>query len=157
ILDREVTALYQSIFGRDPDAGGYSFWTGGGTASLVQMADSFLTSPEAFNNDFAVIAAYQAVIGTPPTYPQFSAAVLAVPLNQQSVPGLFSGILPVNGFTAVTLYQTLLNRAPAVAEANACTPLVSCFQSIIGYPSSNTPIGATNSEWQSTGTFANTL
>lgn len=54
---REVYALYEKLLGRDPDAGGLAFWTGAGGASLGQMADSFLKSPEAFNSDFAVMAA----------------------------------------------------------------------------------------------------
>ena len=157
ILDRQVTALYQSILGRDPDSGGYSFWTGSGTASLSQMADDFLTSPEAFNTNFAVMAAYQAATGAPPTYAQFSAAVAAIRLNQQTVPGLFGSLVPASGFTAATLYQNLLNRAPTAAESSACTPLAACFQTIIGYPSNNTPVGAASNEWQSTGTFANTV
>ena len=32
------------------------FWTGVGGVGLGQMADDFLTSPEAFNSDFTVMA-----------------------------------------------------------------------------------------------------
>ena len=46
-LDREERAMYQAILGRDPDAGGFAFWTGLGSAGLGQMVDSFMTSPEA--------------------------------------------------------------------------------------------------------------
>ncbi|HTX37831.1 MAG TPA: hypothetical protein VME43_22535, partial [Bryobacteraceae bacterium] len=65
---REVFALYEQLLGRDPDSGGFAFWSGSGGAGLGQMADSFLTSPEAFNSDFVVMAAYQAATGSAPTY-----------------------------------------------------------------------------------------
>jgi len=42
------------------------------------MADSFLTSPETFNSDFVVMAAYQAATGAPPTFAQFNAAVASL-------------------------------------------------------------------------------
>ena len=72
---REVYALYEQLLGRDPDPAGFAFWTGSGGAGLGQMADSFLTSPEPFNSDCAVMAAYQAATGAPPTYAQYTAAV----------------------------------------------------------------------------------
>lgn len=156
LVDRQVTSLYQSIFGRDPDPAGYAFWTGPGSASLSQMADDFLTSPEAFDSDFAVMAAYQAANGGPPTYAQYAAAVSAFRLGTQTVPGLFTSLTSGNsGYTAATLYQNLLNRAPSQAEASACTPLATCFETLIGYPSTTTPVAAPNNEFQSTGTFAN--
>ncbi|HTX36596.1 MAG TPA: FG-GAP-like repeat-containing protein, partial [Bryobacteraceae bacterium] len=55
---RQIYVLYEQLLGRDPDAGGFAFWSGGGGAQLGTMADDFLTSPEAFNSDFAVMAAY---------------------------------------------------------------------------------------------------
>ena len=66
LLNRQVRALYGSVLGRDPDSAGFAFWTGSGSAGLGQMLDSFLTSPENFNNDFAVMAAYQAATGWRP-------------------------------------------------------------------------------------------
>ena len=66
-LYREVDALYQQLFGREPDQAGFTFWTGPLGVGLGQMADLFLTSPEAFGSDFAVMAAYQAALGSPPT------------------------------------------------------------------------------------------
>jgi hypothetical protein len=150
---REVYALYEQLLGRDPDPSGFAFWTGAGGAGLGQMADSFLTSPEAFNSDFAVMAAYQAATGGPPTYAQFKAAVTSVRAGTQTVPGLFSSLIG-SSYTATTLYQDLLNRQPTAADS-ACinTGLSECFQNIIGYPSSTTPVGATNNEFQSTGTY----
>ena len=98
-----------SFLGRDPDPAGFAFWTGSGGAGLGQMADSFLTSPEAFNSDFAVMAAYQAATGAPPTYAQFTAAVTSVRAGTQTVAGLFNSLIG-SGYTATTLYQNLLNR-----------------------------------------------
>jgi len=109
---REVYALYEQLLGRDPDPAGFAFWTGAGCAELGQMADSFLTSPEAFDGDFAVMAAYQAAKGGPPAYAQFTAAVTSVRAGTQTVPGLANTLIFPAGssFTATTLYQNLLNR-----------------------------------------------
>jgi hypothetical protein len=156
---REVYALYEQLLGRDPDAGGFAFWTGSGGAGLGQMADSFLTSPEAFDSGFAVMAAYQAATGGPPTYAQFTAAVTNVRAGTQTVGGLFNALIG-SSFTVTNLYQNLLNRAPGAADS-ACigTGLGACFQTIIGYPAvaATNPIGAANNEFQSTGTYHTTL
>ncbi|HTX34984.1 MAG TPA: DUF4214 domain-containing protein [Bryobacteraceae bacterium] len=151
---REVYALYEQLLGRDPDPSGFAFWTGSGGAGLGQMADSFLTSPEAFNSDFAVMAAYQAATNAPPTYAQYAAAVASIPAATQTVPGLFNSLIG-SGYTMTTLYQNLLNRAPTATDSS-CTAmaLANCFQTIIGYPSSVTPVGATNNEFQNTGSYS---
>jgi hypothetical protein len=152
-----VYALYEQLLGRDPDPGGFAFWSGTGTAGLGQMADSFLTSPEAFNSDFAVMAAFQAAMGGPPTYAQFTAAVTSVRVGTQTVPGLFNSLIG-SGYIATMLYQNLLNRAPTGADSTCInTGLGTCFQNIVGYPQNNTPVGATNNEFQSTGTYHTTL
>ena len=150
---REVYALYEQLLGRDPDAAGFAFWTGTGGAGLGQMADSFLTSPEAYNTDFAVMATYQAATGAPPTFAQYTAAAAALRANTQTVPGLFNALIPT-GFTAPNLYQNLLGRAPGGGDT-ACvnSGVATCFQTIIGYPSNVTPVGNTNNEFQNTGTF----
>jgi hypothetical protein len=122
------------------------------------MADSFLTSPEAFNSGFAVMAAYQAATGGPPTYAQFTAAVASVRAGAQTVGGLFNALMG-SSFTATNLYQNLLNRAPTAADSR-CTSmtLANCFQNIIGYPAPNiSPVGAANNEFQSTGIYQTTL
>jgi hypothetical protein len=123
------------------------------------MADSFLTSPEFFDSGFAVMAAYQAATGGPPTYAQFTAAAASVRTGAQTVGGLFNA-LTGSSFTATNLYQNLLNRATAPADS-ACigAGLSTCFQTIIGYPApaATNPIGATNNEFQSTGTYHTTL
>ncbi len=148
---REVYALYQQLLGRDPDGSGFAFWTGSGQAGLGQMADSFLTSPEAFGSDFGVMAAYQAALGVPPTYAQFSAALTSIRAGTQTTPGLFSS-LAGQAFTAANLYQNLLGRTASAAEITAANAagLASTFQTIVGLPGGN-PIGAANNEFQSTG------
>ncbi|HTX36333.1 MAG TPA: DUF4214 domain-containing protein [Bryobacteraceae bacterium] len=155
---RQVYALYEQLLGRDPDPTGFAFWTGEGGTALGQMADSFLTSPESFNSDFAVMAVYQAATGAAPSYAQFTAAVTAIRAGTQTVPGLFNSL--INGsYSATTLYQNLLNRAPTateISDANGAG-LASWLETLIGYPSSTTPVGATNNEFQSTGTYHTTL
>jgi hypothetical protein len=151
---REVYALYEQLLGRDPDAAGFAFWSGSGGAGLGQMADSFLTSPEAFNSDFAVMAAYQAATGAPPLFAQYNAAVTAIRAGAQSVTGLFNSLIG-GGFTAANLYSNLLNRAPN-GNDQACINqgLAACFEIIVGVPSNTTPVGAnSNNEFQNTGTF----
>ena len=150
---REVYALYGQLLGRNPDSGGFAFWSGLGGVGLGQMADSFLTSPEAFGSDFAVMAAYQAALGTPPTYSQFTGALTAIQAGTQTVSGLYRSLIAAN-YTAANLYQNLLNRQPLgneIAAANAAG-LPSWFQTLIGYPAGAT-IGAANNEFQSTGNY----
>ena len=154
---REVYALYEQLLGRDPDSGGFTFWTGTGAASLGQMADAFLTSAESFNSNFAVMAVYQAATGAPPTYAQFIAAVAGVRAGTQSITGLINSLIGAN-YTAATLYQNLLNRQPTAQEAAGAggAGLGAWLQTLIGYPAAATPIGAPNNEFQSTGTFHTT-
>jgi hypothetical protein len=155
---REVYALYEQLLGRDPDPAGFAFWTGAGGAGLGQMADSFLTSPEAFDSGFAAMAAYQAATGGPPTYAQFTAAVTSVRAGTETVTGLFRSLIG-SSFTATTLYQNLLNRQPSGSEISNATDagLAVWFEYLIGYPGTTTPINSPNNEFQSTGTFHTTL
>jgi hypothetical protein len=155
LLYRQVYALYEQIFGRDPDSGGFAFWTGSGSAALGQMADSFLTSPEAFNSDFAVMATYQAATGAPPTYAQFTAALAGVRAGTQTITQSFMSLIATDsGYSATTLYQNLLNRAPTSSEtASAGVTAASraaAFETLIGYPGNNTPVSTPNNEFQST-------
>ena len=155
---RQVTALYQSILGRDPDPAGYAFWTGAGAAGLGQMADSFFTSPEAFNSDWVVMAAWQAATGAPPTFAEYTNSVGNLRNGSQSVTSLFT-TLSNNAnpsYSAANLYQNLLGRAPGSGDS-ACiaSGLANCFATIIGSPATNNPVQATNNEFQSTGTFQN--
>ena len=150
---REVYALYEQLLGRDPDPAGFAFWTGSGGAGLGQMADSFLTSPEAYDTDFAVMATYQAATGNAPTFAQYNAAASAIRANTQTIPGLFNGLIG-GSFSATNLYQNLLGRAPGAGDSSCIgTGLAACFQTIIGYPTNTTPVGDPNNEFQSTGTF----
>jgi len=156
---REVFALYEQLLGRDPDSGGFAFWTGLGSAGLGQMADSFLTSPEAFNSDFAVMAAYQAATGAAPGYAAFTSAINAVRGGTEAIGQLFESLIASNSsYSAATLYQNLLNRQPTAAESasagSTAASLAAWFQTLIGYPADTTPVGAANNEFQSTGTFA---
>ena len=153
LLNRQVRALYQSVLGRDPDPSGFAFWTGSGEAGLGQMLDSFLTSPEAYDSDFAVMAAYQAATGTVPTYAQFISAVAAVRAGT-SAGSLFSQLLPAS-YSVQNLYQNLLQRAPTAAEINSANSagLAAWFAALIAYPSSVTPVTAPNNEFMNTGTF----
>jgi len=150
---RQVYALYEQLLGRDPDPGGFAFWTGVGGAGLGPMADDFLTSPEAFNSDFAVMAAYQAATGNPPTFAQFKLAVAALRTGAQPLAALFNSLAGAN-LTAAMLYQNLLQRAPTGADSTCLTGgLAACCETIIGYPGSTTPMSTPNNEFQSTGSF----
>ena len=117
--NREVTALYQSILGRDPDSGGYTYWTTSGLP-LGTMADDFLAGPEAFNTDFAVMAAYQAATNAPPTYNQFLTAVSGIRAGG-TLASLFNSLVATNPYSATTLYQYLLGRSPTAADYTACS------------------------------------
>jgi hypothetical protein len=157
LLSRQVRALYQSVLGRDPDPDGFAFCTGAGSAGLGQMLDSFLTSPEAFNSDFAVMAAYQAVNGSLPTYAEFTSAVQAIRSGAQSIAMLYNSLLPPVA-TNQTPYQTLLDREPTSPE-NALMILngqESSFENILAFPSAVTPVTAPNNEFMNTGRFQST-
>jgi hypothetical protein len=159
LLDRQVRALYQTVLGRDPDSSGFAYWTGvyASGAALGQMVDDFLTSPEAFNSDFAVMATYQAATGGPPVYAQLTATVAAIRAGTQTIGGLFNSLTAGNpGYSATTLYENLLNRTPAQAEVSGYQAgPAAWFQMLIGFPSTSTPADAAENEFQSTGTFAN--
>jgi len=149
---RQLYTLYEQFLGRDPDQSGFAFWSGLTGANLGQIADAFLTSPESFDHSFAVLAAYQAAWGAPPTYAEFMASVMAVRAGG-SVGGLFTSLLG-SGYTATNLYQNLLNRQPLASEISSANAagLASWFQTLIGYPAGTTTAAA-NNEFQSTGTF----
>ena len=151
---RQVYALYEQLLGRDPDSGGFAFWTGTGGAGLGQMADAFLTSPEAFNSDFVVMATYQAATGAPPTFAQYSSTVVGIREGTLTVTELFNSLTPA-GYSATTLYQNLLNRLPSATEINDADSagLATWFQTLIGYPNSTTPVNTPNNEFQSTGIY----
>ncbi len=161
-VQRTVRALYQDILFRDPDAAGFAFWTGNGLAGLGQMVDDFLTSPEAFNLEFAVLAAYQATTGAAPGYAQFWAATADILAGMQTIPGLYLALLSpgatATASTVTNLNMNLLNRAPTPAEILLAEDggLAGWFQNLIGYAattSNSAPIGAVANEFQSTGTF----
>ncbi len=151
---REIYALYEQLLGRDPDAGGFEFWTGVGGAGLGQMADSFLSSPESFNSNFVVMAAYQAATSKAPNFAQFAAAVANLRAGNQTVAGLFNS-LAAGGYSSTNLYQNLLGRAPGASDAGCIGGgLESCFETLIAYPAILTPASAANNEFQNTGSFS---
>ncbi|MDR3699624.1 MAG: DUF4214 domain-containing protein [Candidatus Sulfopaludibacter sp.] len=74
---RAVRALYQTILGREPDPGGWAFWTGSGVDANI-MADDFYRSTEFQGNGFAVFSIYASVLGRLPTFATWSAATTAL-------------------------------------------------------------------------------
>jgi len=73
-LQREVRSLYQTILGREPDQGGFDFWTGPGAGALYQLADDFYTSNEFLQTGYMAGAIYQAVLGRVSTQTEWNAA-----------------------------------------------------------------------------------
>jgi Domain of unknown function (DUF4214) len=119
------------------------------------MLDAFLTSPEAFNNDMGVVAAYQAASGSLPSYAEFTAAAANVRNGAETAGALLNSLISF-GYTPQNLYQNLLNHAPLpseIASANAAG-LASWFETLIAYPSNISPASAPNNEFMSTGVFA---
>ena len=146
-LFREVRSLYERVLGREPDTGGFNFWTcvnpqppvacaNLGIPGLGQMVDDFLTSPEGMNTDFQVLALYKAILNRAPTFAEWRSA--ALPFRQKDNPAgwlaagqaLANALVSSNEFagafgsptdTAVvvsTLYQNALGRSPLTAEHN---------------------------------------
>src|SRR5207247_526480 len=82
---RVVRALYQTILGREPDAAGFAFWTGGGAPMngsgavlFNQMADGFYTSPEFKNSGWLALNIYQAVNNTLPNFALWLSTVMQI-------------------------------------------------------------------------------
>jgi len=83
--------------------------------------------------------------------------VTGIRAGTQTVSGLFNSLISAS-FNAAALYQNLLNRAPGAADSTCIgSGLEPCFETIIGYPSATTPIGAADNEFQSTGIYNTTL
>ena len=122
LVNRQVLALYQQLLGREPDAGGFSFWTGQGAAGLGQMADSFLTSPEAQGSDFQAVTIYQGALGRLPSFAEYSSTLAGIRSNPQAAQQTFNTLLgtATNSLAVtVSMYINLLGRAPTTAEMNA--------------------------------------
>jgi len=137
LTQRQVVALYQQILGREPDQGGFNFWTGQGAGSLGQMADAFLTSPEAQATDFAVLEAYQGALGRFPNFNEYQTALLGIRAGTQTVSGLFTSLLGTSTNSSIittTIYLNLLGRAPTAAELTAGTAMTpfQLFSTLIG-------------------------
>jgi len=122
LAQRQVVALYQDIFNREPDQAGFNFWTGQGAGALGQMADSFFTSPEAQSTDFLVMADYQAALGRFPSFAEYTAALGGVRSGTTSAGVLFTNLLgTTTNSTVITtsIYLNLLGRAPSATELSA--------------------------------------
>ena len=141
-LMREVRALYARSLGREPDTGGFNFWTclnpqppvpcaNLGIPGLGQMVDNFLLSDEGKNTDFQVLAIYKAILNRAPTFAEWSNAVLPFRLNDNPngwiaaatnlVNTLINSNEYANNFGTVTnipmvvstIYQNALGRQPS--------------------------------------------
>jgi len=102
------------------------------------------------------MAAYQAATGNVPTYSEFSAAVAGIRQGALTVSSLFESLAAGPNYTVANLYQNLLARAPTASEINTASAagVNSWFETLIGYPASNTPAAVVDNEFQSTGVFA---
>lgn len=121
LLIRQVVALYQQLLGREPDAAGFNFWTGQGTAGLGQMADSFLISTEAQGSDFQAVTIYQGALGRLPSFTEYFTALAGIRSNSQAAQQMFNTLLGTSSNSAavtVSMYLSLLGRAPTTAEMN---------------------------------------
>ena len=138
LLRRQLRAMYQAILGREPDAGGFAFWTGQGSAGLDQMVDQLMTSPQAVGTDWATMLAYRAAVNAGPTFAQYSAAVVSLRTGAQTPTGLLTSLNPT--LTTANVYKNLLGRNPVGAEGSQ-TP-ERAYVTIIA-----------SAEFQNTGTF----
>jgi hypothetical protein len=138
LLQRQLRAMYQAILGRDPDRGGFAFWTGQGDAGLGQMVDACMTSPEAVGTDWATMLAYRAAMNAGPTFAQYSLAVVSLRTGAQTPTGLLTSLNP--RLTTTNVYKNLLGRNPVGVEGSQ-TP-ERAYVTIIA-----------SAEFQNTGTF----
>ncbi len=96
-VNREVRALYHSILFREPDSGGFQFWTGAGSGTLYEMADGFIGSPEFYNAGYMAAEIYQEVFGRLPTMSEWLQA---------------GNYLRANGRTPAAQAQLILTLSP---------------------------------------------
>ena len=118
-----VTAMYQNVLGRAPDAAGLAFWIGTGDTA-AQLLQAFTQSNEAINLFAPHIVEYQNLeaAGTPPVPPTSLLTVVATGFT------LTTGIdSPTQGFTTGS-------GATATAAGSV----------FLAGPASNPPLGVTN-------------
>lgn len=180
MLNRETLALYQRSLGREPDSGGFNFWTcitpatvtpcaNLGEAGLGQMVDLFLQSQEGVSTDFQVLAIYRAILGRLPAFAEWSSAVAPFRVNDTPAGWISAAAALVNamlnspeyagrygspgntGNVVANLYQNALNRQPASGELTSGITTVGNS----GLLSLFTTI-FTGAEFRSTGAFAST-
>ncbi len=118
---RRVTALYQSILFREPDAPGLSFWSGpgaplnpDGTVGLGTMTDLFMTSPEFLGSGWRAMAVWYATNGLVPTFAQWLNALptAANPADPAIEATIASAAFKVNSnpLWVLLLYYAILGR-----------------------------------------------
>ena len=140
MLNRETQALYQRALGREPDAGGFSFWTcttpatvspcaNLGVAGLGQMVDLFLQSQEGMSSDFQVLAIYQAILGRMPVFAEWSSAI--APFRANDTPAGWSA-------AAAALINTLVNSSEYAGRygspGNTGNVVANLYQNILNRP-----------------------
>jgi len=164
-LQREVEALYQTSLGREPDTGGYNFWTcttplviqpcsNLGIAGLGNMVDQFLASSSALglnaplnsppgqasvgegeSSDFQVIAIYKAMLGTLPTFAQWQAAVAPFRLNETPAGWAAAATSLLNSLLNGQQYAT--QYGPPVNISNVVTNM---YMNLLGRAPSGTEL-----------------
>ena len=119
-----VTADYQRILGRAPDAGGLASYTQAillGHMNLVQVAQSMATSPEARNDLKGIISDVQGRQATAGDQPWIQAQEASLGNGGASLSGIRQSLADFPGEAGVimSMYQGLVDRAPSAAEISA--------------------------------------
>jgi len=174
LLNREVTALYQTFLGREPDAGGYSFWTGigapkdsAGNVLLGTMVDNFVTSPEGVGTDFAVMTVYKTVLNRAPSFNEWLTAVTAVRNGTVPAAQLMTNLLNstefatnfgspnINSNLVTNLYLHALGRGPNSTELSnaASVTAATSYAFFLNYSATN---GSSSGVFSATTEYKNT-
>ena len=122
-----VTALYDDVLGRDPDAGGLDFWVNeldGNAMSVEQVATAFVDSPEAATSDTSVLQT-AALPVTSPTY------YFGVPAPDGTITGNFAGT------SQQAQMSNLLQRDLLAYFANNIGTSFNLLKSHVGWASDN--------------------
>lgn len=126
---RVVRALYQTILGREPDLGGWTFWTGPGapkdpvTGAVMfhQMADDFYRSTEFGNTGWAVLSIGQTIQGTFPSFASWLSTVTEVRNGSLTLVQLTNNLAgsASNPAFVTSAFQNGFGRLPTASELNA--------------------------------------
>jgi streptogramin lyase len=127
VATAEVTAIYNTIFGRAPDASGLAYWVSAVQAGvpLSQVATDFLSSIE-YQSD-VVASYYQGFLGRTGSAAEISGWVIALQhgVTETQVVADFldspeySTLHPDNTSFAASLYENVLGRQGTTAEVSA--------------------------------------